>query len=284
MIRLLLYKYKKLLISKLYQRKLRKWEKNTNFVSAKMDNIHINLYKDSKLAELIYLGNFERMEISFLKKYLRKGDIFVDVGANIGLFSLVAAKILRETGAVFAFEPYKLTYHRLCENVKLNKFRNVYCHPIAISNKIGKEELMIAGNGYDAWNSFTEPIAGNIIKKEVVQTTTLDTFTQENDIQNKISIIKIDVEGWEKFVLLGGKNTLSNHNAPVLIVEFADKALYNAGTSAKELYNSLEKLGFKLYVYDMIENQLFHELFQPPYPYNNLIALKNLDMVINRIK
>ena len=80
------------------------------------DDVRINLYEDSVLSRLIYDG-FEKHETNYLSTILKNGDIFLDIGANIGLFSLLASKLVGEQGKVISFEPSVDVFLRLKENI-----------------------------------------------------------------------------------------------------------------------------------------------------------------------
>src|SRR5437879_3937805 len=98
-------------------------------------DVQIRLYLDSELCRLVHCIDFESTERKFVNAFLRPGDVFVDVGANIGLFTLVAALRVGSTGRVFAFEPTSETFERLVANVRLNKFTNVSPHRVALSDE-----------------------------------------------------------------------------------------------------------------------------------------------------
>ena len=123
------------------------------------DYAKINLYKDSVLSRLIW-NKFEKDETDYMCKVLKKGDIFIDVGSNIGLFSLIASKIVGDKGKVICFEPSPLTYTRLKENVTINNFNNLDVRNLGLSDSIGELTFYVSNNGYDAWNSFS-PSADN---------------------------------------------------------------------------------------------------------------------------
>jgi hypothetical protein len=97
-------------------------------------------------------------------------------------------------------------------------------------------------------------------------------------------MVKIDVEGWESRVLSGGIVTLSRSDAPVLQVEFTEENARQAGTSCRELYEQLVRLGYTLFTYDKKSNSLFPDALRDNYPYLNLIACKNYEHVTNRLK
>lgn len=230
----------------------------------------INLYKDSVLSRLIYEG-FEQEEIEFLKKTLNVGDIFIDVGSNIGLFSLVASKIVGNEGKVICFEPAPSTFSRLEENAKINNLNNIDLRNIGLSDSVSELEFYISKNGYDAWNSFAPSQDNKLENSITVPVSTLDIELKDVD-KTGIKLVKIDVEGWEKFVLRGGKELFMNFN-PVVMVEFTEENTFNAGYSIHEIYDIMT--GFGYVWYRIKNNELVLETKRIHYPYDNLIAIKD---------
>jgi FkbM family methyltransferase len=245
--------------------------------------IRMRLFFDSILSQLIYCDGFEVQEQQFVNAFLRPGDTFVDVGANIGLFSLIAAQRLGNTGSVYAFEPTSKVFERLCQNVKLNRYNNIFLFNTALSDKIGESRFFISQDGYDAWNSFSPSTAGNVLSTEIVKCDTWDNFSYKHNLIDKVTMMKIDVEGWETRLLSGGYETLSRKEAPVLQVEFTDEAAQAAGSSCEKLYNLLESLGFQMFIYDAKLHTLIHDPIRNAYPYLNLIATKNPRRIIDRL-
>ncbi len=96
-------------------------------------------------------------------------------------------------------------------------------------------------------------------------------------------MMKIDVEGWEHHVIQGGCEILSREDAPVLQVEFTEKAAEAAGHSCTELYRSLEELGYRMFTYDAKAKKLTADPIRESYPYLNLIAVKRIDQITSRI-
>jgi FkbM family methyltransferase len=246
--------------------------------------VRIRLHFDSELSRLIYVDDFERTEREFLKAYLRPGDVFVDVGANIGLFSLIAAPLVGPSGKVIAFEPTGRTYKRLLNNMRLNAFNNLSTFRLALSDHNGQQPFFASKDGFDAWNSFAQPVAGHSFEHEEVQCETWDRFALKHDLLGNVTMMKLDVEGWEAHVLAGGKNALSREDAPVLQVEFTDAVAAAAGTSCRELYQVLEDLGYRMFVYDPWKRQLLDDPIRESYPYVNLIASKNLENTNIRLR
>lgn len=239
------------------------------------NGVQMMLYKDNKLSFEIFHG-FELDEIDFVNRFLKKGDTFVDIGTNVGLFSLHASAMVGKSGKVISFEPSSATVQRLQENIALNRCNNVEIVPKGLSYESGVLELVVAGNGYDAFNSFAIPSMGAITAREKVEVTTMDEFMKLKGINPKeVKLIKIDVEGWELQVLKGGIAFFGHVDAPVLLVEFTENNAKNAGTSCIELSQFLQTLGYTLYVYDSKLKKLTSEPFGKTYDYKNLIASKN---------
>lgn len=264
----------------------KKWEmlfKNASFIKYDIDSkTGINLYKDSVLSKIIYDG-FEQDEILFVRKFLEKGDIFLDVGANIGLFSLIASQYVESKGKIYAFEPTPETFSRLCENVEINAFSNISTFQIGLSDK--EEELLfnVSQAGYDAWNSFAKLKELEDSCSISIKTTTLDSFLNQQEISD-VNLIKIDVEGWEMNVLKGAKDLLSKEKAPVLMIEFTEGNAFSAGYYCGEIYDYVKKYGYNWYRYDSKQNTLVYEEKKLHYPYDNLFAIKDIDFVLERIQ
>src|SRR6185312_8497302 len=119
-------------------------------------------------------GTFETAELRFIQERLRPGDVFVDIGANGGIYTVIAAKKVGASGRVLAFEPGPRNLELLKRNLALNGLTNVTIVPKAVSNTAGAAALAISRDG--AMNSLAKTShAGQRIEKwETVETTTLD--------------------------------------------------------------------------------------------------------------
>jgi FkbM family methyltransferase len=183
-------------------------------------NIKIKLNKNSFLAKLV-LNDFEYEELVFIEQLLLKDDVVFDVGANIGIYSLLCADYVGENGKVFAFEPVSATVKLLQENIKLNKLNNIVVCEKAVSS-VSNERLKIYTNkdGFDAFDSVLKPF---LISSEdiIIESVTLDDFIVQQNINiSKIRLIKIDVEGWEFSVLQGAKKIIEMELPVSFLVEF----------------------------------------------------------------
>ena len=270
------------------RRRLAFWEfqigKQKNLEFRVQPGVRMELYLDSRLSRLIYCGGYEWRERKFLNAFLRQGDIFVDVGANIGLFTLIAADRVGNNGHVYAFEPCLETYQRLARNVQLNGLTNVSLHQLALSDSVCQHRMKTSLDGYDAWNSLGQPIAGSSFASQIVDSVRWDDFALDHGLVGGVAIMKIDVEGWETRVLSGGAEVLSRTDAPVLQVEFTEEASRSAGSSCARLYETLHALGYEMFTYDAKSRKLIHVSFSERYAYLNLIAAKQPEEVAARLR
>lgn len=238
------------------------------------ENIRLKLDTNSVLSREIFCG-FEKEELAFVKRFLKKGDVFIDIGAHIGFFSLLAQKLVGSTGRVLSFEPSPATAAQFKENIVLNHSEGIEVFHMAFSNAKGTCEFYVSANGYEAWNSLAKPDVNDAFVPISVPTTSIDEFLADQALApSGVKLIKIDVEGWEKTVLSGGRQSLAANNAPALLVEFTERNLRNAGCTGEELYRQIESLGYRLYRYDYLANSLQWFPSQEWFSYMNLVALK----------
>jgi FkbM family methyltransferase len=270
------------------------WKIRSNLLKIKYfeidKQVKINADPNDKLSCWLYVYDFEKSEREFVKRYLGypgyangKQQTFIDVGANIGLFSLTAARVLERGGTVHSFEPCKEIYEKLSANVALNNLANLKLNNVALSDCSKQLTLNVCLDGLGVYNSFADPVCENaVIRPELVDCIKLDDYVDEY-CSNGVELIKIDVEGWEAAVIEGGKKILSSDSAPVMLVEFCDSAARNAGSSCKHLREAIEHLGFSLYRYNFQNRKLISEPYREEYVYDNLICLKNKQEVLKRV-
>jgi FkbM family methyltransferase len=263
--------------------KNKEWEKlfrdQSSFVYELDEKVKMKLQKNSVLDRWIYEDGFEKDETTFLKRVLKNGDIFIDAGSNVGYFSLQASSIVGKDGKIVCFEPSPVTYQRLMENIGVNGFKNIIAVNKGLSDKEGKLNLNISENGFDAWNTFAAVKDEKFQSFVAVEMSTLDKELEDLD-KNKISLIKIDVEGWEKFVLLGGKNLFRNYS-PAIMIEFTEANTYAAGYFVQENYDILADWGYQWFKFE--NGELIAEERKLHYPYDNLIATKDVAQLRARL-
>ncbi|GAB4132145.1 MAG: hypothetical protein Fur0041_03160 [Bacteroidia bacterium] len=230
----------------------------------------IRLYSSSELSKYIYSGAFEWAEREWLLKELKEGDVFYDIGANIGYFTILAAEKCGRNGHVFAFEPVKSTFELLTENVKLNPhLNNISLMNYAVSDREENLLMYLPEKGKDAWNSIAVKPEGEHFKTEIIMTWCPDLHMKEETFIRP-SLIKIDVEGWELHVLKGMKNILTAFQ-PTLLIEFTAANLKAAGTSGTELAAFLQSMNYRLYEYIPRYNKI-ERISSFEFEHKNLIA------------
>ena len=204
--------------------------------------VHMEGYKGDGIAqEVLFYGSYERYVTILFKELLSEGMNMVDIGANIGYYTLLAAKLVGERGKVFAFEPEPENYALLLRNIEVNGYKN--CVPVrqAVSNKAGKVKLFLskADPGmhslYRAEENATEAIT--------VDTISLDDFFKDKECP--IDIIKVDVEGAEMAVLQGMATIIKNNENLKIFTEFYPALLQSSGFWAGEYWDKLMECGFK---------------------------------------
>ena len=173
-----------------------------------------------------------------LRHHLREGGCFIDVGANIGYFSLMASVLVGSTGRVVAIEPSHANLARLCGNLSLNGRANVAVVSLAASS--GHASLQInfptPNNAGAASLRAIPSVAGNL-----VLACPLDAVVEAQSLRP--SVVKLDVEGFELEALKGMRNTLARFR-PVVICELTDSFLRELGQSSRELLEFMEALGY----------------------------------------
>ena len=243
----------------------------------------LKLYRDSRLSGLIRYGDFERDERAFAQRFLKPGDVFVDVGANIGLYSVLAAEFVGDQGRVISFEPSRRTYLRLLENFRRNQLQNVDSVNAALSDVSGTTRLYAGGPEMDAWNSLSQSANGPAPEAEEVSTTTWDEYSGQHALDDRVTLMKIDVEGWETAVLRGARRALGGQKAPILQVEFCEENARAAGSSCSDLEGAILELGYQLYEYRAVDNSLSVVSRENRNDDCNLYAVKNLNFVLSRL-
>ncbi|HMC20638.1 MAG TPA: FkbM family methyltransferase [Thermoanaerobaculia bacterium] len=194
----------------------------------------------------IYTGLLEFSDMMFLLHFLAAGDLFADIGANSGAYTILASGVKR--ARTCAFEPVPSTYERLVRNIALNRIEGL-ATPLrcAVGDKAGQVHF---SSQFDTMNRVTEAQSRSAI---VVDVTTLD----DAFIDDLPALIKIDVEGYEEAVLRGGDRVLRQPAVQAIIAE-VNEASHAYGFDESEVLRLLNRYGFFPCAYDP-----FRRLFTP---------------------
>jgi len=216
----------------------------------------------------LYCGLVEYEDMSFLLHLLRESDLFLDVGANIGAYTILASG---ETGArTFAFEPIPDTFNILNTNVFINQIENkVKIFNIGIGKEKGKIKFTAS---LDTINHVAFDASGKQIE--------VDVDTLDNMLTDMPILVKIDVEGYETEVIKGANKLLANTTLKAIIIELNGSGL-NYGYSDKEIHEMILSYGFKPHAYNPALRSL-SEL--ESFGQYNTLYLRDIPFINERVK
>jgi len=219
---------------------------NINRVAALPGGLKVKVDLRIPYERMVYLQLEEWNDLLYISKKLKKGDNFIDVGSNIGIWSLVAGKSVGPTGKVFSFEPNPATFEKLKENVSLNNFEEIIeISQIAVSDK---NDIVNFSCEIEHNNSAISNI--NNSKNIKVKTVSLDSIFYDLEIRG----MKLDTEGYEMKVLRGALNIIKRFQ-PFLIIEFNTTLLPSKFLRDWDVYILLQDLKYLSFSYDKQGNE-----------------------------
>jgi FkbM family methyltransferase len=169
---------------------------------------------------------------------LKVGDVFLDLGANIGYFSLLAASIVHETGKVIAFEPNVQNLQLLYSSILENRFENVTVYPFAASNSNQILRLTSFGS-----NGYLEAALSGGSNFQLVQSVILDELLKH---EKRLDVVKMDIEGYETLALRGMDEIIKKHK-PILFTEFSPWHIrHRCKVNPKDYLNQITQYGYTL--------------------------------------
>jgi FkbM family methyltransferase len=207
----------------------------------------LRLHPEGEIAEfLAFPWLFEPNELKLVGELLKPGMSVVDVGANIGLYSLLAALRTGPTGRVWAFEPSSESASRLKRNLQLNRCEDVEVIRLALSDTTSSA-FLVSDSGFGDAYRYLRPDTANA-DGEVVNVTTLDAWAAANAV-GQIDFLKVDIEGGEYRMFKGAREFLSSSPELVIMFECEEDWSSRAGWKPEDLYKFLKTLGFKLFAW-----------------------------------
>ena len=169
---------------------------------------------------LFLYGSFEISETRLIQSLLRPGMTFLDIGANIGYYTVIGARLVGPSGKVHCFEPHHDIRAKLEDNIARNGFQNVVVHGEAVAEKSGTVTFFVSANEQHQGISSILPGVGRR-ESQPVPSVSLDDFVAGLG-SDSVDLIKMDIEGAELQVISGGHRTLAANHAPAIIFETRD--------------------------------------------------------------
>lgn len=207
-------------------------------------------YGDGMGFTFFFRRPFEENEWRFIRGFLKSGMVFFDIGANQGFYALLAAKMVGDSGRVFAFEPVPSQMEKLKRNIKINRLKNVATEQLAVGSESGFSDMRVCLDGDEAMSSLREPYKDASLKRKAIRVPlfSVDDYVQKINIKS-IDFIKIDVEGGELDVLKGAVGAIEKIR-PIFMCEIQDIRTRQWGYEASEACDFLEKYGYLWFVPD----------------------------------
>ena len=209
--------------------------------------------KDNAVTSSLYNNElYEPWLYTFIQKNgvdVESTDI-IDIGANNGQISVEFAHLVGDEGRVHSFEPQRIIYYQLCGNVFFNGLDNVFCHNLALGNTDGIIDIEVPDYHSTGFVNFGDVHVGlETEKSDKVEMRRLDSFEFQN-----VSVIKIDVQGFEMEVIEGAEETIKKHR-PVIFIEIEEDQLERYGKTSEDLISKIESFGY--YVKRFLEDVTF---------------------------
>ena len=202
--------------------------------------------RDSIAREVCFTGRYEPQDTALLRRLLKPGMTFVDVGANWGYFTLLAAHLVGSGGRVLSVEPDPRLYGVLCENVERNRLRQVSAHRVAASDRDGT--LTLAGFDESGGNFGLsrvveeEPDGG---ARFSVPARSLDALLDEQGGFGRVDVLKMDIEGAEDLALAGMRAGLAGGRYRCVLLELHPTLLAERSRSVGEVVGLLAGAGYR---------------------------------------
>jgi FkbM family methyltransferase len=220
---------------------------------------------------ILRCGVFEPSVTAYMLRFLRPGDVFLDVGAHFGYFTLLGAWLTGRTGQVHSFEPTPSTFLNLAGNVE--PYQTVRANQVAVWSECTTIEISDFGPSFSAFNTAYGPRVGD--GKSIamgpqtirVDAVTLDEYCHANDVVPHL--VKIDAESAEGEIIRGMSGLLSR-GRPAISIEVGDFDLRGVSRSA-ELLGSVMKYGYLPFKFDSVSVRQHH--LQESYGYDNVLLL-----------
>ncbi|BAZ48386.1 methyltransferase FkbM family protein [Nostoc sp. NIES-4103] len=199
-------------------------------------------YRTGNTSLFVFRETYEP-ELEYIERTLSSGQVFIDAGANCGIYTLLASKLVGDSGLVLSFEPGVESLKTLEHNLEINGVTNVKLFKTALSEREGTAQLYHIENAPTSYSLGSDKSEG--ISFEEVQITTIDNVLAREGIE-RVDFIKIDVEGAEELVFRGATSLFSRMK-PIVIFEVNSQATTRLNLSSDGAFNFLKQLGYQFF-------------------------------------
>ncbi|HEX2267748.1 MAG TPA: FkbM family methyltransferase, partial [Actinomycetota bacterium] len=188
--------------------------------------------RDITIVPSLIDDDYETFELDVFEQVVRPGMVVLDVGANFGIYSVIAGARVGSTGRVFAFEPVPENVQYLRTNIDLNGLGNVEIVPEAVGSETGRMRIFLSPDSIGSHSASPTNVRGTLSGQRSTQghvdvpVTTIDDFVAARSVVP--DVIKMDIEGYEAFAVSGAASTL--HGRPTLFMEFSASLLERCGS------------------------------------------------------
>jgi len=207
--------------------------------------LYIHAKDEGVSAQLFSKGIYDPVEMEIFRREIREGDFCVDVGANIGYFSLMAARLCGPQGRVYAFEPDRDNFSLLKKNIETNGYSQITAMNQAVGNRTGRIQLYLSEKNKGMHRIYPSRYCQGIAEAEIIK---LDDYFS-NDAE-EVHFVKVDTEGAEPAVVEGMRKVLTRSRRVRLLTEFAPVSMAEYGAEAGVYLKLLRELGFTIYHVD----------------------------------
>jgi len=233
-------------------------EKNPEFSLNYKENLLIKEIKDDlrmyvdlsdkAISHSIINDNYELDETKYLKNTLKENQVALDLGGNIGYYSILMRHIVGEKGMIFAFEPIEKFANMIKMSANENGFKNIYVYTACVGSKDSPKNVIQVDFNLTPNRGGTHLVEKNASipiyhERKEVEVITIDEMFQDK----KIDFIKMDVEGAEPFVIDGAINLLKKHHPTILSEVHREQLQKVSKCTSKEFIKKLENIGYKCY-------------------------------------
>jgi FkbM family methyltransferase len=203
----------------------------------------------SAIGKHLFAGRFEPAEVGFFRAHLHPGSVVLDLGANAGLYTVIAARAVGPRGHVYAFEPGERALALLRRNIAINHLTNVTVIEAAVSDVTGTASFAVATDTALGSLANTERDDQAIAGWQTVKTIRLDDAVTQHDLE-VVDFIKIDVEGAEKLAFAGAPRLLARPAPLTILFEAFETNAHAFGYTVRELLDLLREYGFAIRGFD----------------------------------